>query len=164
MPEIDTTGWTPIGETANCLYFEIEPQVIAAVPHQGSSDNGATARQNVEFQIDYLRAHGGRGVVIVFHDRMTGQDSEARRMYGQLPDLTVMLGTGLVGGTMLGRAIGTFFLGVARPRVPVQLFSTVEEALPWARALNRAAAAHANGGGPDGQASQASLDSKEIRD
>lgn len=164
MPEIDTTGWTPIGETANCLYFEIEPQVIAAVPHHGSSDNGATARQNVEFQIDYLRAHGGRGVVIVFHDRMTGQDSEARRIYGQLPDLAVMLGTGLVGGTMLGRAIGTFFLGVARPRIPVQLFSTVEEALPWARSLNRAAAAQATGGGPSDQASQTRQDSKEIRD
>lgn len=161
MPEIDTTGWTPIGETATCLYFEIEPQVIAAVPHQGSSDNGATARQNVEFQLDYLRAHGGSGVVIVFFDRMTGQDSEARRMYGQLPELAVMLGTALVGGTMLGRAIGTFFLGVARPRVPVQMFSTVEEALPWARALNRAAAAAASS---DGQASKDSQASKEIQD
>ena len=161
MPEIDTTGWTPIGETANCLYFEIEPQVIAAVPHHGSSDNGATARQNVEFQLDYLRAHGGRGVVIVFFDQMTGQDSEARRMYSQLPDLSVMLGTALVGGTMLGRAIGTFFLGVARPRVPVQLFSAVAEALPWARSLNRAAAAPLS---HDATAARAEQDSKEIRD
>lgn len=139
MPEIDTSGWTPIGETANTSYFEIEPQVIAAVPHQGSMDNGSTARQNVEFQLTYLRTHGGSGTVIVFFDRMTGQDSEARRMYSQLPDLAVLSGTALVGGTMLGRAIGTFFLGVARPRVPVQIFSSVEEALVWARALNRAA-------------------------
>ena len=98
-----------------------------------------TARENVEFQMEYLRTHGQAGVVVVFFDRMTGQDSEARRLYGNLPDLKVLRGSALVGGTMLGRAIGTFFLGVARPRIPVQLFSSVEEAVAWARSLNGAA-------------------------
>jgi hypothetical protein len=77
---------------------------------------------------------------------MTGQDSEARRLYGHLPDLNVLRGSALVGGTMLGRAIGTFFLGVARPRIPVQLFSSVEEAVAWARSLNGAAAKSAKEG------------------
>lgn len=143
MSEINTSAWRPIGETANTRYFEIEPQVVAAVPHQGSTDTGPTARENIEFQIEYLRAHGGGGAVIVFFDRMTGQDSEARRIYGQMPDMNVMYGTALVGGTMLGRVIGSFFLGIARPRVPVQMFSSVDEALVWARSLNRAAAARA---------------------
>jgi hypothetical protein len=145
MPEIDTSSWQPIGETSNIRYYEIEPHIIAAVPHQGSSDTGATARENIEFQMQYLRQHGQTGVVIVFFDRMTGQDSEARRLYGQLPDIKVLRGTGLVGGTMLGRAIGTFFLGVARPRIPVQLFSSVDEAVVWARSLNGAASGAASG-------------------
>lgn len=143
MPEINTSSWQPIGETSNIRYYEIEPHIIAAVPHQGSSDTGATARENIEFQMEYLRTHGQAGVVVVFFDRMTGQDSEARRLYGHLPDLKVLRGSALVGGTMLGRAIGTFFLGVARPRIPVQLFSSVEEAVAWARSLNGAAASSA---------------------
>ena len=95
MPEINTSSWQPIGETSNIRYYEIEPHIIAAVPHQGSSDTGATARENIEFQMEYLRAHGQAGVVIVFFDRMTGQDSEARRLFGQLPDLKVLRATAL---------------------------------------------------------------------
>lgn len=136
MTEIDTTGWKPVGESANTDYFHIEPGVLGAVPRQGSVDDLASARDNVNFQNTYWREHGG-GVVVVFVDRLASQDKDARRIYQSEPDLSVFWGTALVGGSLLGRAIGSFFLGIARPAVPLKMCATLDDALLWARSINQ---------------------------
>jgi hypothetical protein len=41
----------------------------------------------------------------------------------------------MIGGSMLARAIGSFFLGLARPRVPFKLVATFPEGMAWARKL-----------------------------
>ena len=127
----DTSRWAPMGETSNTRYFEIERGVLAALPFPGSVDDEASARLNMEFQLDYLR-RGQRGVVIVFSDTPVSQDKGARSAYQTVPDPRILLGTALVGGNLLSRAMGSFFMGLSKPKVPVKMFPAWEQALVWA--------------------------------
>ncbi|MEM9695882.1 MAG: hypothetical protein AAGA56_25285, partial [Myxococcota bacterium] len=97
-----------------------------------SSDTEASAKENCAFQTDFFTERGKKGGVIVFFDRMKSQDKDARRVYGEIRSLSC---TAMVGGTLLTRAMFSFFLGVARPKVPVKLFGDVEGALTWVRAV-----------------------------
>jgi hypothetical protein len=132
----DTSGWPFVGETSNSRYYLIEPDVLAALPAAGSADDLATARENVGFQNAYFRTAGHPGVVVVFFDNLVSQDKDARRIYQQEPDLTVLRGVALVGGSLLSRAIGSFFLGLSKPRIALKMFSELAEALAWAHQLN----------------------------
>ena len=73
--------------------------------------------------------------MLVLFDRMKGQDAGARRVYQAEPDSKLLLGTALVGGTLLGRAMASFFLGLSKTQVRVKLFADLKDALRWARAL-----------------------------
>jgi hypothetical protein len=131
---VDTTRWKPIGESSNSQYFEIEKGLIAALPNHGAKDDLATARENVEFQHRYWREHGP-GCVLVFFDRMVSQDKDARSVYQSGTDPSLMLGTALVGGSLLSRAMGSFFLGLSKPKTPLKMFGSVDDAIAWARHL-----------------------------
>jgi hypothetical protein len=137
--EVSTSGWKACGSTANTLYFEIGDDVLAGLPHPRSHDTAATARENVAFQNAHWRKRGHGGVVVIFFDNLVSQDKDARRVYQTEPDPALMRGTALVGGSMLARAIGSFFLGLTKPKVPVKMFGSIEDALVWARELNGSA-------------------------
>jgi hypothetical protein len=139
--EIDTSRWEAVGETANCRYYLIEPQILAAVPRVGARDDGPSATENESFQNAYFRKTGRPGVTVVFVDRLVGQDKDARRVYQTLPDIKAHRGTALVGGSLLGRAIGSFFLGLSKPQVAIKMFADLDKALPWARQIVAAGAA-----------------------
>ena len=130
----DTSKWSEIGRSDNTRYFVIERGLLIGVPDDGSVDTEQTAIQNVDFQNQYFRDNDG-GIVIVVIDPMTSQDKGARTIYQSRPDPSIFWGTALVGGSMLSRAIGSFFLGLAKPKTPFKMFSKLEEALPWARDL-----------------------------
>jgi hypothetical protein len=132
---VDTSGWKAVGETENTRYFELGPKILAAVPRERARDDEATARSNVKFQVSFLRERGG-GVVVVFFDNMVSQDKDARRVYQMEPDPAVLRATALVGGSLLSRAMGSFFLGLAKPRIPVKMFATTDEAVSWANEVN----------------------------
>ena len=85
---------------------------------------------------------------MIFFDNMVSQDKDARRAYQTDADPALMRGVALVGGSMLARAIGSFFLGISRPRVALKMFGTLEQARHWADERNRAAAASAPEGAP----------------
>ncbi len=138
MYDVNTSSWTAVGQSSNSRYFAVEPGILAAVPNPGAIDDRQSAEENVTFQNNYFREQGRGGVVLVFFDRMASQDKEARRVYGMLPEENLMRATALVGGSLLGRAIASFFLGISKPRIPVKLFGTTEEAIAWARQLNQA--------------------------
>jgi hypothetical protein len=133
--EVDISRWTLIGETANAKNYAVEPNVLAVVPNPGTHDTGTTARENMLAQAAYLRPLGG-GVVVIFFDNLASQDKDARRVYQTESDPSWMRGTALIGGSMLSRAIASFFLGLSRPRTPVRMFGALDEALAWARELN----------------------------
>ena len=129
----DTTGWTPIGRSANADFFEIEPGVLAVVPFDASADTAETAAESVRIQLDHLRAGGRRAGVVVFMDRIAAQDSGARAVYRDVPDPTFQVCFALVGSTMFGRAVASIFMGLHPPRVPTRMFGTLEEAHAWIR-------------------------------
>lgn len=133
--DIDVSRWTLIGETPNSKNYAVEPNVLAVVPHPGSHDTGATARENILAQAAHLQPLGG-GVVMIFFDNLASQDKDARRVYQAESDPGWMRGTALIGGSMMSRAIGSFFLGLSRPRTPLRMFGSFDDALAWARELN----------------------------
>ncbi len=129
----DTAQWKSIGKTDNADFFEIAPNILGVLPFEGSTDSETTARQSVKLQLEYLRPLGMRAGIVVFMDPILEQDAGARRIYRDLPDPAFQICYALVGGTGFGRAVGSVFLGLSRPRVPTKMFSTLEEALKWIR-------------------------------
>ncbi|HEU4535163.1 MAG TPA: hypothetical protein VFS00_13640, partial [Polyangiaceae bacterium] len=65
----DLPRWRPLGSTDNADMYEIEPGVLAVVPHAGSSDTAETARQSVEFQHRHWEEAKRGGGAIIFLDR-----------------------------------------------------------------------------------------------
>jgi len=139
MVAVNTSAWRALGRTTNTAYYEIEPGILAAVPNQGAIDDKQTSAENVEFQDGHFRQLGRGGVVIIFFDRLSSQDKDARQTYGTKHDPKLLRGSALVGGTMLGRALISFFLGISKPQVPVKTFGALADAVAWARETNRIA-------------------------
>ncbi|MEN0062325.1 MAG: hypothetical protein AAGA48_09240 [Myxococcota bacterium] len=133
MTDLEVGKLEQIGRTSNTDYYRLEEHIIVAMPRIGSFDTGETARENVSFQTNTFRSEGTPGVVVVFFDRMTGQDVDARRVYANEIDPQWLAGSALVGGTFLGRAMASFFMGLSRPRIPTRLFGKVEDAVRWGR-------------------------------
>jgi len=132
---INTAGWQLFGETANAKFYEIEPHVLAVVPTEGSTDDEATARASVTTQLEYLRTNGRAAGIIIFMDPIAEQTAGARNVYKDEPDLAFQKCFALVGGTFFGRAVGSIFLGLSKPRVPTLMFATYDEALKWCRSM-----------------------------
>lgn len=128
----DPARWRPLGRTANSDYFEIEPGLMACVPRSRSSDTEATARENAEFQERYWVELGRLGTCIVFFDQLLDQTTEARRVYATFP-FKNQRATALVGGTLLSRAIASFFTGLSVPTTRTKFFALPEEAILWCR-------------------------------
>lgn len=133
VPTIETAEWKRIGRSANADFFEVEERVIAVVPFDRCDDNEETARESIRIQLEYLRPRAKRAGVIVFMDRILTQSAAAREVYRVVPDPAFQACFALVGGTMFGRAVASFFIGIHPPRVPTRMFSTTDEALRWAR-------------------------------
>jgi hypothetical protein len=128
---------THVGEIGNSVYYELDDDILIAIPHEGTKDDGSSARINREAQVRYFREKGKKGCIAIYFDRMAGQDKDARKVYEAMDD--VLTCTALIGGSMLTRAMFSFFLGLARARVPIKLFADLESALPWIREKNRSA-------------------------
>jgi hypothetical protein len=126
-----SAAWTPIGTSRNADFYEVERHVLAVVPFDGAYDDAESARESVEIQLAHLRRTGSAAGVLVFVDRVVEQSAAARAVYRDLPDPSLQLCFALVGGTPFGRAVGSVFLGLSRPRVPTRLFGSAEEARAW---------------------------------
>ncbi len=137
--DLNIEGWTFIGETSNSKCYVGDPDIMLAVPHQGTRDTETTARENVAFQIGYFRDRGLCGIVLIMADRIQSLDKEARRVYQEEIGLPYVRAAGMIGVSLLARAIGSFLIGLSRPRIPFKLFGSMESATAWAREMNRAA-------------------------
>lgn len=72
--------------------------------------------------------------MVVHLGSLVGQDGEARRIYAEGMDPARFYAAALVVTSPLSRAIGSFFLGLTKPRVPARLFESFEAAIAWAQA------------------------------
>jgi hypothetical protein len=125
-------GWKPLGSTGNSHYF-LGPaeDVVLVLPDPGSRDDGSSALENVAFQAGYARRLGRRCATVVMLGRLVSQDAGARRVYAAGMDPGQFFATALVVSNGISRAIGSFFLGLARPRIPIRMFDSIEKALAW---------------------------------
>jgi hypothetical protein len=128
----NTSRWESAGESTNTRYYKIEDGILAGVPHAGSVDDAASARSNIALQREYFQKTSP-GVCVVFFDNMVSQDKGARGVYQTEADPSFLLGTALVGGSLLSRAMGSFFLGLSKPRVKLKMFANLEDAIAWGR-------------------------------
>jgi hypothetical protein len=139
MPTVspDVSRWRRLGSTDNADMYEVEPGILAVVPHEACVDTAETARQSVEFQHHHWAKAGRGGGAVIFMDRLRDQHAGAREVYGSLPDARTVTGFALVGGTVFGRAVGSVFLGLNPPTAPTKMFGDLDGALAWLREVNR---------------------------
>jgi hypothetical protein len=136
MTTQDFSRYKKIGDTANTEVYiaESEPDILIILPREGTKDNRKDAYENVAYYHDYARSLGRPCGSLVLMSNMLSQDAEARRAYTTL-DPALIYGGALVVGNPLSRALGNFFVGLNRPRVPTKLFDTMENGLEWLRTV-----------------------------
>ncbi len=141
MTEIPAPDWTHLGSSTNAEFYEVEPEVLAVVPHQDTTDDGQTARESLAFQRSHWARQGHRGGVVVFMDPVLIQDASARAVYATETDDHPSTCFALVSSTLFGQATASTFEGLTRPGVPTHVFRSLAEALPWVRKMNTARSA-----------------------
>jgi hypothetical protein len=132
----DFAGYKKIGDTTNTEVYiaESDPDIMIIVARKGTKDNFKDASENVAYYHSYARSLGRPcGSVVIMSD-MLSQDAEARRAYTSL-DPMLIYGGALVVGNPLSRALGSFFIGLNRPKVPTRLFETVDKGVEWLKTL-----------------------------
>lgn len=128
-------AWQKVGSSSNTDYYVDDERVLLVLPHSGAHDTGPTARENLDFQHGWFASHDDAPVLIIFFDRLVSQDRAARKLYSEDTKSPWALGFGLVGGSLLSRAMGSFFLGLARTAIPLKFYPTMADARPWIRSL-----------------------------
>jgi hypothetical protein len=130
MDAIDP-AWRLVDESPNVWFYEVEPAIFAVVPKPDTVDDRESALVNVKI----LNAHPG--CVLGLFDSGNGQDSGARAVYRDHMDPKQFGAIALVGGTLMGRAMGNFFIRLSRVPIRMQLFGKVAPALAWLRNYSR---------------------------
>ena len=132
----DFSGYKKIGKTANTEVYiaESDPDIMIVVPRKGTMDTLEDASENVAYYHSYARALGRPCGSVVIMSNMLSQDAEARRAYTTL-DPALIYGGALVVESALSRALGSFFIGLTRPRVPTRLFDSVESGVQWLKTI-----------------------------
>lgn len=134
-------GWDPtwqeVGSTSNTTFYVDHERIMLVLPHLRSHDTGATARINLEFLHGWFASNDDPPLLMIFLDRVVSQDRGARKLYSDDTYDPWALGFALVGGTLLSRAMGSFFMGLSRTAVPLEFFATIPDARPWLHGLKQ---------------------------
>ncbi len=132
----DFSHYKKIGETTNTEMYiaESDPDILIIVPREGTMDNSKDARENVAHYHEYARSLGRPCGSVVIMSNMLSQDAEARRAYADI-DPSLIYGGALVVESALSRALGSFFIGLTRPKVPTKLFDTIEKGVEWLKSI-----------------------------
>lgn len=134
MASVDTSAWPRVGGTAAGGYYEVEPDILVAAPHDGFEQTPEAAEASLQELYRIARERGRKPTVIVLVDAVRTQDAASRRVWARM-DPALCAGYSLVCSTMLAQAIGSFFVGLNRPQVSLRMFNTFEDALEWARTM-----------------------------
>lgn len=126
-----TAQFREVGRTENTDYFVAADDVLIVMPRTGTVDDAASAAANVEFQLGYARKLGKKIGTVVHLPGLLSQDSGARKIYANDMDPELVYGAALIVSNALSRAIGSFFLGLTKPKFPTRLFDNVDNAIAW---------------------------------
>lgn len=132
----DFSQYKKIGDTTNTEIYiaESDPDILIIVPREGTIDNSKDAHENVKYYHEYARSLGRSCGSVVIMSNMLSQDAEARRAYTEI-DPNLFYGGALVVENALSRALGSFFIGLTRPKVPTKLFETLENGVEWLKSM-----------------------------
>ena len=132
----DYSKYKLIARTANLTSYSIETDldILINVPFEGTMDNALDARENVALFYKYAQDLGRPIGSVVIMTNMLAQEPEARRAYSEM-DPKLFYAAGLVVENSLSRALGSFFIGLSRPKVPTKLFDSVETAIEWLKTM-----------------------------
>lgn len=75
----------------------------------------------------------GKHPILVDLRHVKSMTRECRRFLAGIEPAKIHTAGALVTHTPIGRALGNFFLGINKPRVPLRLFTVENEALGWLR-------------------------------
>ncbi len=128
---IDLKNWTKFAQTDNADFYQVDESILAVVPHEGCTDDDVTAKASIDTQLAYLRAQNKKAGVVIFVDGIAQQTAGARHVYRDMVDSDHQVCFVLVGGTVFGRAVGSIFLGLAKPCIPTKMFTSPEQAVDW---------------------------------
>ncbi|CUH67823.1 hypothetical protein TG4357_03234 [Thalassovita gelatinovora] len=114
-------------ETTNTVLGE--DGIIRVIMHPGSSEDLASAKA----AIDALgKLCGGKKCpVIVDMAGTIGATQDARRYYSSEQATKQMSACAMLVGSPLSKVLCSFFLGLNKPRHPVQLFTSEPDAVAW---------------------------------
>jgi hypothetical protein len=132
---IDTSAWQRVGGTAAGSYYELEPQILLALPHPGYVQDADGAQRSLDEFNRIARERGSPHVAVVLVDRVVSQDAAARRVWNREIDQRLMCGVVLVSSSLLARAISSFFIGLNRPRTAISIVSSLDQARRAARRM-----------------------------
>ncbi len=123
-------AWIKVGRSSNTAYYQAGDDVLIVLPDLGLKDDERSARENVAFQVRFAQSLGRRVGLVVNLSSLHSQDSAARRIYSAL-DPHLFRGSALVVKSPLARAIGSFFLGLSRPKFPAKLVQSIDDGIDW---------------------------------
>lgn len=135
MADFDPTAVRRVGGTSAGAYYELEPDIVVAVPQKGHVQREPDAQASLDEFGRIVRERGRRAALIVLVDEVRSQDAASRRVWADQADPDLYCGLALVCSSALARAIGSFFMGLNRPRVPLKMFADLEAAKQWCRSM-----------------------------
>ena len=126
-----------IGNTFNTEYFACNEDILVVNPNPGYKDNVEAARSNMEWQQVFARNLERKCGLVVVLNNLLSQDAESRKVYsdGMLPEL--FYGSALVVSNPLSRAIGSFFIGLSKPVIPLTLVGSIEDGIAWLETIKK---------------------------
>jgi len=133
-------AWKSVGRSSNTRYYLAGDDVLIVLPDAGLKDDAASAAENAALQTRLAREIGRPLGLVVYMTSLLSQDPQARKIYATM-DRKLFTGSALVVSNPLARAIGSFFLGLTRPKFPAKLVVSIEEGIAWLASLTSAATA-----------------------
>jgi len=132
----DYSQYKEVGRTTNTVIYiaESDADIMIVVPREGTMDNAKDAQENVAYFHEYARNLGKPCGSVVIMTNMLSQEPEARRAYMAIDPKLFYAGS-LVVENALSRALGSFFIGLTRPNLPMKLFNSIENAVEWLKTM-----------------------------
>lgn len=123
--------WESAGQTKNTKYYRLKEDILLVVPDPKTKDDGDSALENADLQIEFAKKLNKPCATIVIVSNLMSQDSDARRVYAEKMNPEHFFAAALIVTNPLSRAIGSFFLGLTKPKFPTELFPDIETASKW---------------------------------
>ncbi len=127
--DIDIDVLPQLGGTGVGGFYELAERVVLARPLPGYRQTEEGARRSLAEAHRIAREIGRPIVLVLAADRMGSDDGRSREVWRTGLDTDLIAGFVIVSRSLLGRAIGSFIIGMARAPVPAKMVDSFIEAI-----------------------------------